>query len=228
MARTLVLVHAPLVGRSTWGWVASELADRTEAVLVVPDLHRHVRQRSPQGFADALADVIRGREEITLVGHSGSGPLLPLAAAMAGLDDVTYVFVDAAVPPTEGPMATGEPFREWLEQLAGADRILPPWHAWWGPDGMAQLVPDENRRRVVMAEMPRLPLSYFDIDIDIPTGWQRSLGGFVLLSETYRRWADDALSYGWPVAEVLGTHLELVNQPAEVAAAILRVSGSRG
>lgn len=48
--------------------------------------------------------------------------------------------------------------------------------------------------------------------------------GYVLLSETYRIWADAAASYRWPVEEVLGTHLELVNRPGEVAAAIVRAA----
>lgn len=220
MGHTIVLVHAPLVGPSSWGWVAKELVD-AGAEVIAPDLHRVTRGRLPHDFANALADIIREHDSLVLVGHSGAGPLLPLAVAKARTPLVRYVFVDAAVPPPGSPLPASPDFRKQLEELTEADGYLPPWHTWWGPEGMTWLVPDEDRRARVTADMPRLPLAYFDADIVAPAGWHRDPAAFVLLSETYRSFANTAFEYGWPVIEVSGTHLELVNDPDAVVAAIL-------
>lgn len=217
-----MLAHAPLIGPSSWSWVADDLIRRGIDV-VVPDLHALAPGQSPHDFARALADVIRPLESVVLVGHSGAGPLLPLAVAQCDLASVRYVFVDAAVPPPGSVLPTGADFRRQLDALVDADGRLPPWHTWWGPDGMAWLVPDEDRRRRVTADTPRLPRSYFDEDIVAPAGWDHEAGGFVLLSELYRPFASTAVDNGWPVVEVLGTHLELVNDPEAVARAIVRL-----
>jgi hypothetical protein len=39
-------------------------------------------------------------------------------------------------------------------ELVGEDGVLPPWSAWWGPDAMATLVPDADRRQVIDEEAP--------------------------------------------------------------------------
>ena len=223
MGDLIVLAHAPLVGPSCWRWVADVLVD-SGAEVVVPDLHRLARGPRAHDFAEAVAAVIHEQESVVLVGHSGAGPLLPLAVEMAGSTTARYVFVDAAVPPPGSPLPASPAFRAQLEALVEPDGLLPPWHTWWGPDGMASLVPDRDRRSAVTADIPRLPLAYFDVEIVAPTGWQRRPGAFVLLSETYRSSADVAAHWGWPVLEVMGTHLELVNDPEAVAAAILNAT----
>jgi len=78
----------------------------------------------------------------------------------------------------------------------------------------------------VCRDVPRLPLTFWDEGGEVPDGWASAPAGYVLLSDTYRLWADAARSYGWPVEEVGGTHLELVNRPLDVAAAITRVVGA--
>lgn len=86
------------------------------------------------------------------------------------------------------------------------------------------LVPDRDRRSIVSADIPRLPLSFYDEGCDVPSGWSDEPAGYVLLSDAYRIWAEAARSYGWPVVEVSGTHLEIVNRPDDVASAILQVA----
>jgi pimeloyl-ACP methyl ester carboxylesterase len=47
--------------------------------------------------AEAIARATAGRPAV-LIGHSGAGPLLPLAGARAGIRVQGYVFVDARLP----------------------------------------------------------------------------------------------------------------------------------
>ena len=47
---------------------------------------------------------------------------------------------------------------------------------------------------------------------------------FVLLSDAYRADAETARSRGWPVREVGGAHLDIVNKPSTIAEAILELA----
>src|SRR5438874_8098506 len=94
-----VLVHAPLVGASTWQWVSTVLDERRHRVVAV-DLHSMARSPTFDAFVSAVASTIQDSD--VLVGHSGAGALLPFAAAEATVTDVRYVFVDAWFPPASG------------------------------------------------------------------------------------------------------------------------------
>ncbi len=219
MARQVVLVHAPLVGASTWKWVADELRAQGEDV-VVPRLR--VDSRSGNPFDQLIEDIVSevSADEAVLVGHSGGGVLLPFVAVACSAKEVRLVFVDAGLPPVSGPIELAEPeFRASLDARADSEGLLPQWHAWWGDDGMRWMVPDERRRATATADIEQLPLTYYDSVAVVPCGWPAMPAGYVLLSETYRVWAQQAQEWSWPVVEVRGTHLELVNRPAEVAAA---------
>lgn len=231
MGRVYVLVHAPLVGPSTWRWVAEALDD----TVVVPDLHAGAGEVTFESCVRRVAESIPTGDDAVLVGHSGGDMLLPFAAALATQTDrLTYVFVDAGLPPLSGSTLGEHPVMkeagiEWTGRPSFADRVepdgcLPPWHTWWGDDGMAWLVPDAGRRSAVTRDVPRLPITFYDQGDDVPARWASAPSGYVLFSDTYRIWADAVRSYGWPVEEVRGTHLELVNRPQDVAAAIVRVA----
>lgn len=231
MSDAYVLVHAPLVGPSTWRWVAEALDDST---VVVPDLHAGEDGVGFDRCVRRIADAIPKGVDVTLVGHSGSGVLLPFAAAEADADRVTFVFVDAGLPPLRGSTLEAHPVMkaagiEWtgrpsFAHLVEPDGHLPPWHTWWGDDGIAWLVPDSDRRAVIAADIPRLPLAFWDQGGSVPDHWASTPAAYILFSDNYQLWADAARSYGWPVETLPGTHLELVNQPTEVAAAITRVA----
>jgi hypothetical protein len=224
MGPQIVLVHAPLVGPSMWRWVAQNLASRGVEV-VVPHLRLDTSAEDPfdQLVSKAASDVVS--DEVVLVGHSGAGLLLPFIAEASSSRSARFVFVDAGLPPLEGRVEpASEEFRTFLRSHADATGVLPPWHTWWGPEGMQWLVPDEQRRAIVTADIPQLPLSYFDSVPEVPRNWAARAAGFVLLSELYRVWADQARALGWNAVELFGTHLELVNRPEDVAEAIMDVA----
>jgi hypothetical protein len=168
-----------------------------------------------------VAALARGLRSPVLVGHSGAGPLLPLIGDR--LHASALVFVDSDVPPESGeaPLVPPE-FLEFLRGLA-AGRRLPPWSEWFGPAAMAELIPDEDIRAVVLAEMPALPLSFFEERVPVPAGWTASRCGYVLLSEVYAEQAAKAEASGWPVVRLAGGHLDIVTRPEAVTEAIVSV-----
>ncbi len=221
----LVLVHSPVTGPSTWRWVAAELAARGHRVTV-PAVPPAATALGWAGFVGAVAALATGPGHPVLVGHSGAGPLLPRIAVR--LRAQALVFVDADIPPEAGETTVvPDEFLAFLRGLASGG-ILPPWSRWFGPDSMRELIPDDQARGLVCAEMPALPLSYFESRVPVPAGWASTRCGYVLLSEAYAAQAARAAASGWPVARLPGAHLDIVTRPAEVAAAILTVAGETG
>jgi Alpha/beta hydrolase family len=231
----LVLVHSPVTGPSTWRWVADSLRARGHQVIV-PAVAPPIT--SAAAFADAVADAIaaqlaglarplslpQGGDRPVLVGHSGAGPVLPLIAAR--LPAARLVFVDADVPPDAGDAELmPAQYLEPLRSLA-VNGMLPRWSEWFGPDTMRELIPDDARRAIVCAELPELPLSYFEARVPVPPGWAGGGGGYVLLSEAYEEAAAAAAARGWPVERRMGAHLDLVTRPDQIARAILLVARS--
>jgi hypothetical protein len=218
-----LLVHSPVTGPSTWRWVADELRARGHQVSV-PSVRPPYD--SWEIFADAVATQAAGQAAgpAAVVGHSGAGPLLPQIAARITAAG-PLVFVDADLPPETGE-ATLMP-AEILAELRSLapDGVLPPWSDWFGPGVMRELVPDDAKRAVVTAELPSLPLSYFEARVPVPAGWVAAPGGYVLLSEeAYGGQAAAAAARGWPVVRLRGAHLDIVTRPAEVAEAIVHVA----
>jgi hypothetical protein len=92
---------------------------------------------------------------------------------------------------------------------------------------MQELVPDDEVRGALEAEMPRLPVAFLDMSVPVPAGWDRLQCAYVLLTrESYGESACHAHSRGWPTVKLGGGHLATVNQPPAVADAILRLTSS--
>ena len=221
MTATIVLVHSPLLGPISWRWVADELVELGHRV-VVPSIVAGASSGSWEACVErVVAQEIPGDDQSILVGHSGAGQLLPSIAATITPPPKRLVFVDAALPPEHGQTAlVPEKFAEHLRRLARGG-VLPPWSEWFGSDVIAALIPDEQRRHEFVADMPEVPLSYFDARITLPEGWSAAANGaYILLSDIYRPDADEAMSRGWPVVEMIGGHMDPVARPTDVATAI--------
>ena len=225
MAALVVLVHSPLVGPTTWQWVAEELGAAGVRVEVPTLLAAAATGRVDRCIDAAVEQISAGGDEVVLVGHSGAGSLLPTIASRVTRPVGRLVFVDAGVPPDggEAPLVP-DALADHLRSIA-RHGVLPPWSEWFGRDTLDALVPDPGRRRAIVAEIPRLPVRYLDAVIDQPVGWSAgTTPAYVLLSEVYRPDADGARSRGWPVVELLGNHLDMVNRPRELAEAITSLS----
>jgi hypothetical protein len=212
----VALVHSPLLGPATCRGVAGQLISLGYDVDV-PDLRRPAQTGDPVKFIDAAQSALAPNTEI-IAGHSGSGFFLPSIAA-ARHTSTRLVFVDAGIPPCAGTAAPSSDVLDQLRSLA-VEGMLPRWSRWWGDGAMERLVPDEDLRREIESELREVPLRFYETSIELPDGWCSTAGAFVLLSEGYRDDAITAASLEWPVVELLGMHLDFVNNPEPVATAI--------
>lgn len=225
---TVVLVHSPFVGPSTWWPVAAELTARGRSVAV-PSLVNALS--SPTPLHDALTAAVTesldesDAESIVLVAHSGAGALIPSIAAGARCPTTAAVLVDAALP---------QPGRSWCDivparladqahRMAGPNGLLAPWHEWFPPEVVIGLVPDDEARAQFCAEVPRVPLRYLTERAPARHDWQRFRCGYLSLSPAYAQNAVDAAGLGWPVAQLDGHHLSLLTDPAAVTDAIVEL-----
>jgi len=209
-----LLVHSPLVGPSTWRGVAETLRREGHRVAV-PDLRAAAESGDPDAIVTSAAATGPGGEA-ALVGHSGAGFFLPLIAQRLGQRPLRTVFVDAGLPPTEGPGTASADFLARLRSLA-VDGRLPRWSQWWDDRVFAALVPDDARRRELADEMPSVPLELYETPVEFPPGWTERPCAYLLLSESYRDDALAAKSLGWRVRDRLTGHLDIVSDPESTA-----------
>lgn len=219
----IALLHSPLVGPTTWSSVASQLRHGGDQV-VVPDLRAAVTGHPPyqpavyREVASALHHV-GGAGPLVLVGHSGAGRLLPGVADAVDGSVQALVYVDAGLP---------RPGTSWAEQAPdelvdhvrtlAASELLPPWDEWFELGAVEELLPSVAVRTRFRRELPQLPLTFLD-EPTPPTTWTGP-SGYLLLSESYRRDAEEARAVGWPVLEHLSHHLAMLTEPAPVADAV--------
>ena len=207
--KRLLLVPSPLLGPTTWRPVADVLVEEgyDARVVVLDDL--------VAALSDGAAD---GRAVV--VPHSNAGLHVPHLTT--GLDLEATVYVDAALPTGSGPTRLAPPaFREFLAGLAGDDGVLPPWTAWWPEDDVAGLFPDASTRATVEAEQQRLPLSWFDREVPVPSGWAARPSAYLAFGMTYPAEVALARREAWPVTVVDGAHLHMLVDPEGVAAAVV-------
>jgi hypothetical protein len=220
---SFILVHSPVVGPSTWRWVAEALAARDHRVSV-PTVSQQVASQGWEAFADSVAAQTCQEDHPVLVGHNGAGPLLPQILARAAWEPDALVFVDAALPPEEGEAVLAPPgFLAQLRAMA-RDGLLPAFCDWFDPHVMADLIPDHGKRTAVRDDLPALPVSFFESRVPMPAGWASVACGYVQLSESYAGEAAQAARRDWPVLQRRGAHLDMVTRPARIADAILSIA----
>jgi hypothetical protein len=202
-----VLVHSPLVGPLTWGPVAERLdAPVPSLVDLKPPYWRSV--------AEKVAAAIT--EPAILVAHSNAGLFVPVIAQAAPVGGC--LIVDGRLPGYTGRM------HDFLRPMVREDGLLPPWTEWW--DDVAPLFPDEQTRAAVCAEVPRLPIGYFEEEIPVPPGWDAKPSAYLRFSEAYVAEAEEAARRGWAVEHLPGLHLHQLVDPHAVADRIVAMTRS--
>jgi len=220
MPDSVVLLPSPLVGATTMQPLAEALAGLGHRVVVAAlpaGLDR------PDAVMAAFAEAAGAPARPILVPHSNAGLYAPAVAARAGARGI--VFMDAALPPSEGraPLAPAQ-LREHLNRLVGADGLLPPWTDWWDEEDVAPLFPTPAVRRRVEAGQPRLPLEYFACEVEAPRGWSDRACAYLAFGGTYAEEITRARALGWPVGVLSGGHLHHLHAPRAVAEQVRRLA----
>ncbi|HTE85438.1 MAG TPA: alpha/beta hydrolase [Dehalococcoidia bacterium] len=219
-----VLVHSLSVGPSTWDPVCAILRERGH-VVDLPSLIEVAVLEPPSGplIARRVAkNVDAGSDEmIAIVTHSNAGFFAPAIGQALSSARVSYVFVDASVPPSRGSTVIVP--AEFLSELQAKaeDGTLPRWTEWWDEAEVAPMFPpNAELRDTIIREQPNLPLSYYEQTVEIPAGWDVSSCGYIYFGPPYDQVAEELAQRGWPVRHIPGLHLHMIVDPVAVADAL--------
>lgn len=210
-----VLIHSPLVGPLTWELVAEEMRQRGVDVIVptlvdAPDSEAPYWKQHAESVSPALAQVSQDTS-LTLVAHSGTGPLLP-AIREALLNPINaYVFVDAGIPragATRLDLMQSEE-SDWAKQfqayLEGGGHFPD-----WSFDDLQEIIPDDKLRAQMVAEIRPRALEFFNEPIPVFDGWPDAPCVYILFSEPYKSAAVQARESGWPTYELEAGHFHML------------------
>jgi pimeloyl-ACP methyl ester carboxylesterase len=232
MATSFVPIHSPSVGPRTWQPVAHRLTELGREATV-PSL-LHVTDEGPPFWPRVVDAVLAGLrttghdQGVVLVAHSNAGLFIPVITTALPAQVLGCIFVDAAIPPAAGaaPVAPPELLALLRDKVSGG--LLPRWTDWWDEEEVAPLFPDQATRQAVTEEQPRLPLSYYEASVPVPTGWDARPCAYLLFGPPYDELAAEARSRGWIVEQLPGAHLHQLVDPDGVARSLLAITDQMG
>ncbi|MGZ9223516.1 MAG: alpha/beta hydrolase, partial [Anaerolineales bacterium] len=217
----------------TWALVADEMRQRRLDVVVPllvdsSDSPEPFWKQHAESVAQTLAHIPK-EEAVTLVAHSGAGPLLPAIRQYLPNPVNAYVFVDAGIPRDgstrldlmkwEDP-GWAEQFQEELER----GEHFPNWSF----DDLRDVIPDESLRRQMVAEIRPRGLSFFTEPIPVVSGWPDAPCIYIRFSAPYNRPAAQAQQAGWPTYELEAGHFHMLVDPEAVMNMIVEAVNKLG
>jgi hypothetical protein len=93
---------------------------------------------------------------------------------------------------------------------------------------VAPLFPGQATRQAVTEEQQRLPLSYYEASVPVPTGWDARPCAYLLFGPPYDELASEAHGRGWIVKQLPGKHLHQLVDPDGVARSLLAIADQMG
>ena len=223
-----VLIHSPLVGGLTWTLVAEQMQQRGQSV-VVPILSDLKISKEPywkqhaESVAQALVN-IPPETNVILVAHSGAGPLLPAIRLHIPNSIQAYVLVDAGIPRDGATrldlMRSEDP--EWakrFEESLQSGEQFPNWSS----DDLREIVPDENLRKRLVAEIHPRGLEFFTEPIPVFHEWPDAPCVYIQFSAPYERPATQARQAGWQTHELRAGHFHMLVDAKTVTNMITKV-----
>lgn len=224
-----VLIHSPLVGKLTWEPVAHQMQEQGLKVIVPilsdePSSNLPFWRQHAESAAQALAHLPKS-QHLTLVAHSGAGPLLPAIGQLLDRPVDANVFVDAGVPRDGASrldlLKAEDP--EWAEQF---HQELENGHSFptWSANDLREVIPDDTLRGRMVAEIRPRSLAFFTESIPVFDGWPDAPCAYLWFSAPYEKDAVRALQTGWTVRQVKAGHFHMLVDPLAVAHMIVEVA----
>jgi hypothetical protein len=222
-----VLIHSPLVGPLTWSLVARALLQRGLETLVPnledsPDSKEPFWRQHAASVSQALAQISK-ETSLTLVAHSGAGPLLPAIRQLIPNSVNAYVFVDAGIPRNDASrldlMKSEDP--EWANDFQ-KDLERGEHFPTWSFDDLQEVIPDESLREQMVAELRPRGLDFFTEPIPVFAGWPDAPCAYIQFSPAYERPAAQARQAGWQVDALEVGHFHMLVDPSRVTDMIIR------
>lgn len=210
-----ILIHSPLVGTLTWSLVADDMRQRGLKVIVpalvdIPDSAEPFWKQHAESISQALSDIPK-ESAVTLVAHSGAGPLLPVMRQSIPNPVHAYVFVDAGIPRDGATrldlMKTEDPdwARQFQEELEQGERFPS-----WSSDDLCEIIPDENVRQQLVAELRPRGLDFFTEPIPVFDGWPDAPCTYIQFSAPYEKPAAQARAAGWSTYKLEAGHFHML------------------
>jgi hypothetical protein len=221
-----VLIQSPLVGPVTWQPVASEMRRGGQKVLV-PALEDSPASRDPfwKQNAESVSRSLAGLSKdvpVTLVAHSGAGPLLPAIRQLLPNPIQAYIFVDAGIPQDGASrlelMKSEDP--AWAAQFE-ADLQRGKRFPTWSDEDLQEINPDDTLRRQMVAELRPRGVSFFSEPIPVFEGWPDAPCAYILLSAPYQKAFDQAQQAGWLTARLDAGHFHMLVDAKSITDLIL-------
>ena len=210
-----VLIHSPLVGPLTWKLVADQMRQGdinviTPTLVDTPDSEKPYWKQHAESVSQALAHIPKDTS-VTLVAHSGAGPLLPAIREALANPVNAYLFVDAGIPRADATrldlMQSEESSwaKEFQEYLEGGGRFPN-----WSSEDLREILPDKELREQMVSEINPRELDFFAEPIPVFEGWPDAPCIYILFSEPYKRAAVQARESGWPTYELEAGHFHML------------------
>ncbi len=195
MDSLIVLVHSPLVGPFTWSLVAKPLqADGFD--VLVPVLIDSGETPPPYWQQHAVS------MQQALVSIPPERPL---------------VLVGHSVPhPGKTQL---EEMPEELHRLLVSGERFPNWK----DEDLREVLPDGRARQQMLAEVQPRPLNFFEEVLPEVSGWSEAPGGYLLFTQGYRPYLEQAQRAGWPSRTLLAGHFHMLVDPVAVAATLVEL-----
>jgi hypothetical protein len=186
---------------------------------VITPAAAQVAPRTPDDVLRSFLAALPADQDLVLIPHSNAGVYVPALTVERRV--VAYVFVDAGLPANYGRVRLApSALLDFLTQKADSNDLLPPWTSWWDEADVTRLFPNVDVREQVEREQQRLPLSYFNESLPLPSDWDNRPGAYLAFGDTYLSDRREAARRGWPVATLSGGHLHTLVDPHQVAAEI--------
>ena len=224
-----VLIHSPLVGPLTWSLVADQMRQRGLDVLVPvlkdsPDSNYPFWKQHADSVSEAL-EVLPSDQLVTLVAHSGAGPLLPVIRESIPNPIHAYVFVDAGIPRDGATrldlMKSEDP--EWAAQFQTELKQGLRFPT-WSMEDLQEIIPDEALRRQMVAEIQPRGLDFFSEPIPVFDGWPDAACIDIQFSPPYEWPAAQARQAGWPTYTMEAGHFHMLVDPQGVTDMLIKAT----